>query len=95
MEQCAVIKFCFKSGKTATEVYQDLKNVYGDDCLSRAQVFQWFACFQEGRELLEDDPRPDRPVSAKFNENVEEPRAIGMQDRRITTGILAEYLGSR
>ena len=31
MESRAVIKFCFKLGKTATEVYQDLKNLYGDN----------------------------------------------------------------
>jgi hypothetical protein len=45
MEQRDVIKFYFKSGKTATELYHDLKNVYGDDWLSRAQVFRWFARF--------------------------------------------------
>jgi hypothetical protein len=56
MEQRAVIKFYFKSGKTAKEVYQDLKNVYGDDRMSRAQVFRWFARFQEDRKSLEDDP---------------------------------------
>jgi len=31
MELRAVIKFYLKSGKTATEVYQDLKNLYIDD----------------------------------------------------------------
>jgi hypothetical protein len=31
MEQGIVIKFYFKSGKTATQVYQDPKNVYSDD----------------------------------------------------------------
>jgi hypothetical protein len=36
MAQRAVIKFSFKLGKTATEVYQDLRNVYNDDCLSHA-----------------------------------------------------------
>ena len=39
MEQRTMIKCYFKSWKTATEVYQDLKNMYGDDSLSRAQVF--------------------------------------------------------
>jgi hypothetical protein len=93
MEQSAVIKFCFKSGKTATEVYQDLKNVYGGDCMSRIQVFRRFASFREGRESLEDDPRPGRPVSARSKENVEKARAIVMQDRRLTTRLLADCLG--
>jgi hypothetical protein len=37
--------------------------------------------FQEGRELLEDDPHPGRPVSAQSNENVEKAHTIVMQDR--------------
>jgi hypothetical protein len=89
MEQCAVVKFYFKMGKTATEMYQDLKNVCGDDCVSCAQVF---TCFQEGRESLEDDPSPGWPVSAQSNENVEKTCATVMQDRRITTRLLAECL---
>jgi len=31
MKQRAVIKFYFKSRKITTEVYNDLKNVYGDE----------------------------------------------------------------
>jgi hypothetical protein len=58
--------------------------VYGDDCVSRTQVFEWFVPFQEGRDLLEDDPHPGRPVSTWPNENVEKSRAIVMQGRRIT-----------
>jgi hypothetical protein len=49
MDQGAVIKFYFKSGRTATEVHQDPTNVHSDD--SRAQVFRWFARFQEGRQV--------------------------------------------
>ena len=51
------------------EVYQDLKNVYSDDCLNHAQVFQWFAHFQ-GRESLEDHAHSGQQVSTWSNENV-------------------------
>jgi hypothetical protein len=73
-----MIRFYFKLVKTAIEVYQDPKNVYGDDSLSFAQVFQWFTHFEEGTELLEDDPCPGQPVSAQSNENVEQVCAIVM-----------------
>jgi transposase len=63
--------------------------VYGVSC---AQVFRWFARFQEGRELLEDDPRPGWPVSARSNKNVEKAHAVVMQDRQVTTRLLAERL---
>ena len=33
MEQRAMNKFYFKSEKTAKKVYQDQKNLYGDDCV--------------------------------------------------------------
>jgi hypothetical protein len=80
----------FKSGKTATEVYRDLKNVYSDDPLSRAQVFRWFARFREGRESQECYPSPGRPVSARPNKRAEKARTTVMQDRRITIRLLAE-----
>jgi len=91
MEQRAVNKFYFKSGKTDTEVYQEQKNVYGYDCC--AQVFRWFARFYKGREWLEEDPRPGLPVSARSNEIAEKTRAIVMQERRIITWLLALCLG--
>jgi hypothetical protein len=58
-----------------------------------AQVFRWLALFQEGRKSLEDDPRPGRPVSAWSYENVGKPRGIVMQNRRISTKLVAEGLG--
>ena len=38
MEQRANIKYCFKLSKKFAETYELLKNVYGDDCISRTQV---------------------------------------------------------
>ena len=53
-------EFCFKLGKTFTETHQMMKKVYGDDCLSRSPIHEWFKHFQEGREALEDDERSGR-----------------------------------
>lgn len=33
-----------------------MKQVYGDDCLSRNRVHEWFKRFQEGRDNIIDDP---------------------------------------
>jgi hypothetical protein len=93
MEQDAVTTFYFKLGKTAKEVYQDPKNVCSDDCLSRAHTFRRFTRFQEGRESVEHDHHPGRPVSARPNQKVEKAHVIVMQDRQITTRLLAECLG--
>lgn len=70
-EQRANIKFCFKLGKTFTETHQMMKQVYGDDCLSRSRIHEWFKRFQEGREDLEDDERSGRPKDVVNEKNTD------------------------
>ncbi|KAJ8960591.1 hypothetical protein NQ318_013880 [Aromia moschata] len=57
----------FRWSKTFTEAYAMLKEVCGNKCLSRTQVFEWFKRFKEGRESTEDDPRPGRPSTSIEN----------------------------
>ncbi|KAJ8956495.1 hypothetical protein NQ318_019213 [Aromia moschata] len=59
MEQRVNLKCLVKLGKTFTEAYAMLK-VYGNECLSRTQVFEWFKRSQEGCETTEDvsNPKP-------------------------------------
>jgi len=57
VKQRVNVQFCVELGKSATETYDLLKKVYGDECLSRTQVFEWF---KEGREEIGDDQRPGR-----------------------------------
>ncbi|KAJ8948511.1 hypothetical protein NQ318_000051 [Aromia moschata] len=65
MEQRVNLKFLVKLGKTFTEAYAMLKEVYGSECLSSTQVFEWFKRFNVRREMIEDDPRLKRPVKRK------------------------------
>jgi hypothetical protein len=51
------IKFCFKTGKAATETFQLMKQAYGDSALSCTWVFEWYARFRDGHADLEDDER--------------------------------------
>jgi hypothetical protein len=70
-EQRVNVKFHAKLAKPATETYSLLMDVYGDECLSRTQVFEWFIRFKEGRGEIEDDPRPGRPCTSKTDANIE------------------------
>ena len=81
VEQCANVKFLVKLGKTALETYDLLRIVYGDDCLSCTQVFEWFKKFKEGREVIEDDPQPGRPRTLKTDGNVKKIRGIIRKNR--------------
>ncbi|KAJ8934612.1 hypothetical protein NQ318_002563 [Aromia moschata] len=62
MQQRVYLKFLVKLGKTFTEAYAMLKEVYGNECLPCTQVFEWFKWFKDGRETTEDNPRPGQHV---------------------------------
>jgi len=40
-----------------------MKQVHGDNCLSHAQIFRWYARFKSGVETIEDEASPGRPFS--------------------------------
>jgi len=42
-----------------------MRKVYGDNCLSRAQIFRWYARFKCGVGAIEDEERPGRPFSIR------------------------------
>ena len=71
VEQRVNVKFCVKLGKSAIEMYDLLKKFYGDECLSRTQVFEWFKRFKDGREEIGDDHCPGCPSTSKTEANIE------------------------
>ncbi|XP_058810647.1 protein GVQW3-like [Phymastichus coffea] len=93
IEQRIVVKFHMKLGKTATETYNLLKQVYGNECLSRPRVFEWFKRFQDGREGVEDDSRSGRPSTSKTDENIEKVGNLVRSDRRLSIRAIAESIG--
>jgi len=64
--------------------------VYSGDCPNHAQKF---VRFREGRESLEDEPQLGQPVFTGTIENMEKTHTTVMQDKDITTRLLAECLG--
>ncbi|KAJ8944432.1 hypothetical protein NQ318_002129 [Aromia moschata] len=66
MEQRVNLKFLVKLGKTFTEAYAMLKEVYRNECLSHTQVFEWFQRFKEGRR-----PKTSKTSTSKTDENIE------------------------
>ena len=47
--------FYLKAGKSATETLQMVNAAYGDQALSRSNVFRRYGRFRDGREDIEDD----------------------------------------
>jgi hypothetical protein len=54
-EQQANIKFCQNLGKSPSETFKMMKQVYSEEALGRSAVFKWHQCFAQERDSLEDD----------------------------------------
>ena len=50
-------KFLVKLRKTSTECFKLLKEVYGEDVMSRTQIFKWHKRFENACEEVENDPK--------------------------------------
>ena len=89
-EQRTNLKFRIRLRKT--EALSKLKQVYGNEAMSRCRVFEWYNRFKEGREDVEDDPRSGRPSTSKIEENVERVRQEVRSDCRLTVRMIANEL---
>ena len=67
VEQRINLKFLAKLGKTTSESFALLQQVYKEETMSRARAFEWHKRFREGREECEDDQRSGRPVTSRTN----------------------------
>ena len=92
VEQWAKVKFCVKRGKSATETYDLLKKVHGDECLSRAHVFMWFRRYKGGREEIGDYQRPCRLSTSQTDANIEKVGEFFRQNRRLSIQAVAELI---
>jgi hypothetical protein len=87
LEQCYAMKFCVRLGEGATDTYEKIQTAFGNDSVSGAQVFPWHKDFVNGREKVEDEPRPGHPASEERSTNVDRVRAFIRQGRCLTIRI--------
>jgi hypothetical protein len=92
-EHRVCIKFCAKLGKSVTVTLTMIQQAFGDQSLSRAQVFQWYARFKTGRTSVDDDEHTGRTRSCTTPENVARIRELVRQDRRRTIHDITEEVG--
>jgi hypothetical protein len=69
-EQRVAIKFCFKTGLSATEKLNFVQKAYENEAVNRTIVFRWYSRFRDGKELLEDDERGGRTKSTRKEVNI-------------------------
>jgi hypothetical protein len=61
MEQRINIKFCLKTGNTASEMLALVTLPYDEYAIKKSSVFERYRRFKEGREDVQDDPRSGQP----------------------------------
>ena len=55
---------------------------FGESTMSRTQVQLWYNRFKEGREVINDDARPDSPPTSTTDENFEAVKKMILDNRR-------------
>ncbi|XP_041349335.1 protein GVQW3-like [Gigantopelta aegis] len=88
-----VIRYLGLKGLTPKEIHEDMVVTLGEDAPSYSMVKKWAAEFKRGRESLEDDPRPGRPVTVTTQETIAKIHDIIMAYRRVTGRYIATELG--
>lgn len=86
------ISFCVKLGENATTTYGKLQKAFGEEVMSRAQVFRWHKMFSEGRTNVEDEDRSGRPSTSRTDVNLARVRELVRSDRRLSVKMIAEEL---
>jgi hypothetical protein len=92
IEQRFAIKCCFKVGLSATETLVLVQTAYGNEAVNRSNVFRWYSRLRDGRLLVEDEERGDRPKSTRNEGNTAAVADLVKTDRRIASRTIAESL---
>ncbi len=85
----AVMKFLTLKGQQPKEIFDSMREVYGDSSPAYSTVKKWTALFKQGRRSLSDDTRPGRPKDTTTNENIETIRAMVENDPKLKTREIA------
>ena len=90
-EQRGMILFLWSEGVTGAEIHRRLSAQYGDIAIPRRSVYEWIKKFQHGRTSVKDKERAGRPSTSITDSNVEDARAMILENRRVTIDELANH----
>ncbi|CAK9826080.1 Protein GVQW3 [Anthophora retusa] len=70
-----------------------LRKAFGDQAMSKKNVYKWYKEFQDGRESIEDKEHQGRPSTSTDESHVEEIKKLVLQNRRLTIKDLSDTVG--
>ena len=92
LQQRVCIKFNVKNGFNGAQTLEMLEKYFGNDILTRSNVFRWYEYFRSGRESVEDEERSGRPSTAKTDENINKIKGWMTVSRKLTIRQIAEEM---
>ena len=92
-DQRICIKFCFQLGKTSSKTIQMMQKDFGNECMSKTQIKEWYNRFKGGRTSVDSDSRSGRTSTTKTLDNIERVRLAIEGDRQLTLRELENDLG--
>ena len=92
MEERINLKFLVKLRKSPTECFKLLKEVYGEDVMSRTQIFEWHNRFEKDREEVDDDPKTKWSSTTRTDENIIRVKQLVRSDCRLTVRMTSDEL---
>ena len=93
IEYRTIIKFFTLKGLNATEITEELKEVYDESAPAYSTVAKWVAEFKDDPTRdFEDAPRSGRPSTTTTDENIKAVEHIVMRDRQISVRRVAAEL---
>ena len=76
----------------SSETIQMMQKAFGNECMSKTRIKEWYNRFKGGRTSVDSDSRSGRPSTTKTLD-IERVRLAIEQDRRMTVWELEEDLG--
>ena len=75
------------------ETIQTMQNAFGNECMSKTRIKEWYNRFKGGRTSIDSDSRSGRPSATKTLDNIERVRFAIEGGRRLTVRELENDLG--
>jgi transposase len=89
LEHWTNAKFLVKLGKSGSEIWEMLVEVYGDHAMKKTAVYKWVTRFYKWRESVTAEERSGRPALSRNEENIAVCQIL-QENHRLTVRSLAE-----